>query len=220
LDRALRAFRYLKKYPNKRILVDSRDPIITGGDEVKAEQLAASFCEEHPDAIEEIDCNLPMLLVEELAITTFVDSNHTHDKVTQWFITGVIILVGRTPVIYHSKQQGTVETSTYYATFMAMRTAVEEIVSIRHMLRCLGVHVDNATHVYGDNLLVIQNTTIKDGLLKKKHVAISYYRVQESVALFVIFPIKIRSQENFSDCLTKSLPIGDHNRLVNSLFCG
>jgi len=82
LDRALQVFGYLKKYPNKRILVDSRDLIITGGDEVKAEQLAASFHEEYPDTVEEIDCNLPMPLVEELAITTFVNSNHAHDKVT------------------------------------------------------------------------------------------------------------------------------------------
>jgi len=220
LDRALRVFGYLKKYPNKRILVDSRDPIITGGDEVKAEQLAASFREEYPDAVEEIDCNLPVPLVGELAITTFVDSDHAHDKVTRRSITGIIILVGRTPVVYHSKRQGAVETSTYSAEFMAMRTAVEEIVSIRYMLRCLGVHVDNATHVYGDNLGVIQNATIKDSLLKKKHVAISYHRVRESVASSVIFPIKIRSQDNFSDCLTKSLPIGDHNRLVNGLFYG
>jgi len=103
---------------------------------------------------------------------------------------------------------------------MAMRTAVEEIVSIRYMLRCLGVHVDNATHVYGDNLGVIQNATIKDSLLKKKHVAISYHRVRESVASSVIFPIKIQSKDNFSDCLTKSLRIGDHNQLVNGLFYG
>jgi len=79
LDRALQVFGYLKKYPNKRILVDSRDPIITGGDEVKAKQLAASFREEYPDVVEEIDCNLPMPLVEELAIKTFVDSYHAHD---------------------------------------------------------------------------------------------------------------------------------------------
>ena len=30
LERALRTFGYLKKFPNKRIVVDSRDPIITG----------------------------------------------------------------------------------------------------------------------------------------------------------------------------------------------
>ena len=32
LDRALRVFGYLKRYLNKRIVVDSRNPITTGGD--------------------------------------------------------------------------------------------------------------------------------------------------------------------------------------------
>jgi len=33
--------------------------------------------------------------------------------------------------------------------------------------------VDNAAHVSGDNLKIIQNVTINDSPLKKKHVAIS-----------------------------------------------
>ena len=73
---------------------------------------------------------------------------------------------------------------------MAVRHAVEEVASLRYMLRCLGVRVDSASHVYGDNLGVIQNATIKDSLLKKKHVAISYHKVREAVAAAIIIPIK------------------------------
>ena len=80
--------------------------------------------------------------------------------------------------------------------------------------------MDSASHVYGDNLGVIQNATIKDSLLKKKHVAISYHKVREAVAAGIIVPIKIHSSDNFSDCLTKPLPIKDHARLVNGLFYG
>ena len=96
--------------------------------------------------------------------------------------------------------------------------AVEEVVSLRYMLRCLGVNVDTASEVYGDNLGVIQNATIKDSLLKKKHVDISYHKVREGVAAGIIFPINISSTDNFSECLTKFLPIADHNRLMNGLF--
>ena len=220
LERALRVFGYLKKYPNKRIVLDSRDPIITGGDLESSSRLVEDFKQEYPEAAEEIDPRLPPPLVDELAITVFVDSDHAHDKVTRRSITGLIILVGRTPVFYYSKRQGAVETSTYSAEFMAMRHAVEEVGSIRYMLRCLGVNVDVPSKVFGDNLGVIQNATIKDSLLKKKHVAISYHKVREAVAAGVIVPIKIASADNFSDCLTKALPIADHNRLVNSLFFG
>ena len=220
LDRALRVFGYLKRFPNKRTVVDSRDPIITGGDLSDYNSILESFKEEYPDASEEIDANLPTPLVDELAITMFVDSDHAHDKVTRRSITGLIILVGRTPVFYYSKRQGAVETSTYSAEFMAMRYAVEEAVAIRYMLRCLGVKVDSPTQVYGDNLGVIQNVTIKDSLLKKKHVAISYHKVREAVAAGIIIPIKIHSSDNYADCCTKALPIQAHSKLVNGLFYG
>ena len=101
-----------------------------------------------------------------------------------------------------------------------MLHAVEELAVLQYMLRCLGVNVDTASAVYGDNLGVIQNATINDSLLKKKHVAISYHKVRESVAAGIIFPIKISSADNFADCLTKSLPIANHNRLINGIFYG
>ena len=88
------------------------------------------------------------------------------------------------------------------------------------MLRCFGVNVDTTSAVYGDNLGVFQNATIKDCLLNKNHVVISYHKVREAVATIIIYLIKIALVDNFADCLTKSLPIEKHNRLINGLFCG
>ena len=220
MERALRVFGYLKKRPNRRVVMDSRDPIITGGDFDKADQLAAKLREDYPDAAELLDTDLPPPLVDEIAITAFVDSDHAHDKVTRRSMTGIIILLGRTPVFYHSKRQGSVETSTYSAEFMAMRTAVEELISLRYMLRCLGVRVETAVYLFGDNLGVIQNATIKDSLLKKKCVAISYHRVREAAAASIVLPLKIGSKDNFADHLMKSLVLADFERLVSALFHG
>ena len=137
----------------------------------------------------------------------FVESERAHNKVTRRSITGLIMLVSRTDVFYYSKLQVAVENSTYSAEFMSMSHVVGEVVSLQYMLRCLGINVDTASAVYGDNLSVIQNATIKDNLLKKKHVAISYHKVSEAIAAFIIVPIKIALAEIFADCLTKSLPI-------------
>jgi hypothetical protein len=64
-----------------------------------------------------------------------------------------------------------------------MRSAVvEEAISIRYMLRCLGVPVTKPTNLYGDNFGIIQSATIPDGELKKKHIAISYHYVREAIA--------------------------------------
>ena len=150
----------------------------------------------------------------------FVDSYHAHDKLTRRSTTGLVILSGRTPVFYYSKRQGAGDTSTYSSEFMQTLHTVEDFGSLRYMFRCLGVKVDNTSHVYGDNLGVIQKATIKDSLLKKKHVANSYHKVREAVASGIIVLINIASKYNFSDCLTKALPIGDHNRLVDGIFYG
>ena len=74
--------------------------------------------------------------------------------------------------------------------------------------------------MYGDNLGIIQNATIKVSLLKKKHAVMIYNKVREAVAAGIIVPINIASAYNFMDCLKKSLPIANHNRLINGLFYG
>ena len=44
--------------------------------------------------------------------------------------------------------------------------------------------------------------------------------MREAVVEGIIFPIKVASAENFAGFLTKSLPIADHNRLINGIFYG
>jgi hypothetical protein len=204
-DRALRVFGYLKNNKNRRIIVDSRDPILVGGKDALDLDFTEIFSEFYPDAAEEVDSKIPKPLIDELEITAFVDSDHAHDKVTRRSITGLLILVGRTPVFFMSKRQGAIETSTYGAEFCAMRTAVEEVQSVRYMLRCLGVKINHASLICGDNKGVVQNSTISDSLLKKKHVAIAYHKTRESAAAGIVHPIKIAGKNNFADLLTKAV---------------
>jgi len=205
LERVLRVFGYLKKYRNRRVVIDSRDPIIKGGKDALAKDYTEIFKQFYPDAAEELDAKLPNSLVDELEITAFVDSDHAHDKATRRSMTGLLILVGRTPVFFMSKRQGAIETSTYGAEFCAMRTAVEEVQAVRYMLRCLGVKVRHASLICGDNMGVIQNCTLPDSLLKKKHVAIAFHKTREAAAAGMVHPIKIRSEHNFADILTKAV---------------
>ena len=100
--------------------------------------------------------------------------------------------------------------STYAAEFCALRTATEEAMSLRYMLRCLGCNVPAdyscATKVFCDNFSVIQNSQNPAADLSKKHVAISYHVVREAVAAGIIEPYWIKSGYNMADILTKQLP--------------
>jgi hypothetical protein len=200
--RMIRLWGYLRKYPDKSISIDARDPIYAPNHE---DGLQADFADQYSYASEEIDQMFPTPIGTELAVTIFFDSDHAHDKITGRSISGIIVMVGRTPVIWKSKRQGAIQTSTYGAEFSAMRLATEEAHTIRYMLRSLGIKVERASRLYGDNLGVIQNATMPEGTLKKKHVALSYHFVREAVAVNVVEPFKILGKDNFADVMTKPL---------------
>ena len=103
---ALYIFGYLKKKSNKRIIVDLRDLIVVqnGTEGLIDIDLGEKLSEHYPDANEEINKKLSDPLLDELAITAYVDSDHTHDKVTCRSMTDLIIFIGRTPLFYMVKR--------------------------------------------------------------------------------------------------------------------
>ena len=220
LKRVLRVFSYLKGRPNLRLICDSRDPIFEDAGGALRIDFTAILKDQYPWAQEEIDINVPEPLIQELAITCFVDSDHSHDTVTRRSITGLVIFLGRTPVLFQSKRQGAIETSTYSSEFCAMKNAVEEVHAMRYMLRCLGVKVEHATPILGDNKAVIQNSTLPDSLLKKKHVAIAYHKTRESAAAGVVHPVKTKGDWNFADILTKATTANVHSRHITGMSRG
>eukprot|EP00957_Ditylum_brightwellii_P168345 12814821-Ditylum_brightwellii.AAC.1 len=118
---------YLKKCWDQRILVDSRDPILEGGVDAFKKDYTEVFKNFYPDTAKELDSKLPLPLIDVLEMIVFVGSDHSRDKVTHCSMTGLIILMGKTPVFFMSNYQGMVETSTYGTEFCAMKTAVEEV---------------------------------------------------------------------------------------------
>jgi hypothetical protein len=156
----------------------------------KLDSAMIDLTEQYAYAREELDHRFPRALGKEMDISIFFDSDHTHDKKTGRSISGIIVMVGRTPIIWKLKRQGAVQTSTYRAEFSAMRLATEETITIRYMLRALGIKVSAPSAVAGDNAWVISNVSMPDATLKKKHVALLYHTVRENVAAGVIHPYK------------------------------
>ena len=158
--------------------------------------------------------------MEEISITVFVDSDHGHDKANRRPITGLIPFLGRTPAFYLSKQQGAIKAPTYGAKLCSMKTGVEETIAIRYTMRCLGVNVETARLLCGDNMGVIQNSTIKSSLFKKKHVAISYHKTCEAAASGTVHPIKTDGTINYTDIIIKSQDLKTFQLITGSYFYG
>jgi len=89
-----------------------------------------------------------------------------------------------------------------------MRLAVEEAITIRYMLRSLGIKVSEPSNTIGDNEATIICATNPETGLKKKNVALSYHFVREQAAIKSINPCKVGSKNNVADLLTKPLERG------------
>ena len=69
-----------------------------------------------------------------------------------------------------------------------------------------GIPVDGPTDVMCDNQGVVNNTSMPQSTLGKKHNAINYHVVREAAAAGIIRVGKEDTETNVADLLTKFLP--------------
>ena len=138
-----------------------------------------------------------------MSLTCFVDADHAGCKETRRSHTGVIIYVNKAPILWWSKRQNTVETSTFGSEIVAMRIAIELIEGLRYKLRMMGVAIDGECDLFCDNESVTKNVSRPESPIKKKHNSIAYHKARECIASKIIRVAKIEGERNQADLLTK-----------------
>ena len=215
-EAAQRIFGYLKNFNKGQLFIDPSKNVQRQLGEKRSME---SWEEFYPDAEEDIPPNMPEPCGKKAQITVMVDADHARDKVTRRSVTGILLFVNNTPMIWITKRQKTVETSTYGAELVAGRMATELVLEMRYKLRMLGIPVEESSVVLGDNMSVILNTTLPSSILKKKHNACAYHRIREAIAAKIIDFRHINSEVNIADILTKPLgPTAFHRLLDTTLF--
>ena len=141
-----------------------------------------------------------------MSIHCFVDASHGSDRATRRSQTGILIFCNRAPIIWHSKRQNTVKTSTFGSEFTAMKNAVELVEALRYKLRMFGVPIDGPANVFCDNEAVYKNTSLPESTLKEKHHSTAYHRCREAVTAGTVRVAKDGTKTNLSDLFTKLLP--------------
>ena len=110
-----------------------------------------------------------------------------------------IIFCNISPVIWRSKIQNGVETSTFGSEFTAMKNSVYLIASLRYKLRMFGVPIDRYTDIFCDNEAVNKNESTPESHIRKKHHSISYHMSREAVASGAFRMAKKDTETNLSD---------------------
>ena len=84
----------------------------------------------YPNVCEPIPLDIPSPRGKSVSTYCFVDANHAGEKTTRRSMTGILIFCNRAPIIWHSKRQNGVETSTFGSEFTAMKNSVELIAAL------------------------------------------------------------------------------------------
>ena len=67
-------------------------------------------------------------------------------------------------VHWFSKEQFSVETSVFGATFVALNQGIVALRGLRYELTMMGIPFSGPSNIYGDNLSVVDNTSIKESI--------------------------------------------------------
>ena len=116
-----------------------------------------------------------------------------------------MIYVNRAPILWWSKRQNTVETSTFGSEVVAMRIAIELVEGLRYKLRMMGVPIDGECDLFCDNESVTKNVGRVESPIKKKHNSIAINKAREAIAAGIIRVAKVSGDDNVADLFTKLL---------------
>ena len=118
---------------------------------------------------------------------------------------GILIFCNIAPIIWHSKRQNGVETSTFGSEFTAVKDAMELIAALRYKLRMFGVPINRSTDMFCNNEAVYKKASIPESQLRKKHHSIAYHMNIECVASGASRIAKDDTETNLADLFTKVL---------------
>jgi len=154
-----------------------------------------------------------------VCIRAYVDANHAGNLANRRSHTGILIYVNNAPVVWYSKRQNTVETSSFGSEYVALRICTEMLESLRYKLRSFGIPIDGPADVFCDNQSVVTNSSVPASVLNKRHNAICYHRVREAQAAGTIRVGWIKGEFNLADLFTKTTMPGNlRHGLVMNIF--
>jgi hypothetical protein len=202
MEQLLRIFGFMKKNPKLTLYFNPELPNYDFG---QFSDNRKEFLELYRDAKEDLPHDLPKPRGVPVVTTAFVDASHAANKKTRKSHTGFLIFVNRAPIVWYSKRQQTVESSTYASEYIAMKVCIESIQHLRYKLRMFGVPLDGETNVWCDNEAVCKSSTNVESVLTKKHNSIAYHYTRWAVAAGMVRIAWIPTDMNLADSFTKRL---------------
>ena len=174
----------------------------------------------HPDKSRGLECYVD---------ADFAGSWHnrsSHDPISSHSRTGYVICYGGCPIIWSSKLQPLIALSTTEAEYIALSTALRDVINVQHLMKELqakGFKLHNATpvihcKVFEDNKSCIEIATNHKTRPRTKHLSVRLHHFREHVVKKNISIQYINTKQQLGDIFTKGLPRDQHWYLCNRLM--
>ena len=152
-------------------------------------------------------------------LSVYVDSDWGSSVDDRKSISGYIIYLGSTPIIWRSKRQkGKPAASSCEAEYISLSQCINEIVWIISFMKELGFSVPLPVPVYCDNKSakdLAYNPIHHD---RTKHIDITYHRIREFILDGTVRVLHIPTHNNPADLFTKSTKTAIFTRLIDFLY--
>jgi hypothetical protein len=149
-----------------------------------------------------------------LKVEGYGDSNWGAKYELRFSRSGGVILINGVPVIWFSKTQRTVATSTCEAEFMAQVEVIKELVWLKNFLTEMGIGIQLPIPMYVDNRAakaLLKNPVNHEA---SKHIDIKSKFIAYHVSDGWIDPQDVDTNDNLADVLTKVVTTATHDRLI------
>ena len=169
-------------------------------------------------------CNTPLfgLLIRPnqlLKLKVYVDADHGGNLDDRKSISGYIIYLGSTPIVWRARRQkGKPATSSCEAEYIALSACVNEIVWIIAFLSELGFKVPLPVPMFCDNNSANDLAHNPVHHERTKHIDIRYHRIREFIFDGTIEIFYVNTADNPADIFTKSVTVSVFKKLIRMIY--
>ena len=135
----------------------------------------------------------------------YVDVDWAGDSIDRNSTTGYIVKLFGNVIHWKSRKQGSMTKSSTAAEYVALSEAVSEILLIKDLLSDFNIEIDKPMNTFEDNSGAVSIARFGNFTKRSKYIEVHYHFVNENYEKGLIDIVKVSSEKNVADILTKTL---------------